>query len=26
MKGVRRFGVKEKLEPHYIGMFPILEK
>jgi hypothetical protein len=26
MKGVKRFGVKEKLAPHYIGPFPILEK
>jgi hypothetical protein len=25
MKGVKRFGVKEKLSPHYIGPFPILE-
>jgi hypothetical protein len=26
MKGVKRFGVKEKLAPRYIGLFPILEK
>jgi hypothetical protein len=26
MKGVKRFGVKGKLAPHYIGLFPILEK
>jgi hypothetical protein len=26
MKGVKRFGLKEKLSPHYIGPFPILEK
>jgi hypothetical protein len=26
MKGVKRFGVKEKLSPRYIGPFPILEK
>jgi hypothetical protein len=26
MKGVKRFGVKVKLSPHYIGPFPILEK
>jgi hypothetical protein len=26
MKGVKRFGVKGKLAPHYIGPFPILEK
>jgi hypothetical protein len=26
MKGVKRFGVKEKLSPHYIGPFSILEK
>jgi hypothetical protein len=26
MKGVKRFGVKEKLAPHYIGAFLILEK
>jgi hypothetical protein len=26
MKGVKRFGVKEKLAPHYIGPFSILEK
>jgi hypothetical protein len=26
VKGVNRFGVKEKLAPHYIGPFPILEK
>jgi hypothetical protein len=25
-KGVKRFGVKGKLAPHYIGPFPILEK
>jgi hypothetical protein len=26
LKGVKRFGVKGKLAPHYIGPFPILEK
>jgi hypothetical protein len=26
MKGMKRFGVKEKLAPRYIGLFPILEK
>jgi hypothetical protein len=26
MKGVKRFGVKEKLAPHYIVPFPIHEK
>jgi hypothetical protein len=26
MKGVKRFGMKEKLSPRYIGPFPILEK
>jgi hypothetical protein len=26
MKGVKRFGMKEKLAPHYIGPFPINEK
>jgi hypothetical protein len=26
MKGVKRFGVKGKLAPHYIGSFPIPEK
>jgi hypothetical protein len=26
MKGVKRFGVTEKLSPHYIGPFQILEK
>jgi hypothetical protein len=26
MKGVKRFGMKEKLAPCYIGPFPILEK
>jgi hypothetical protein len=26
MKGVKRFGVKGKLPPHYIRPFPILEK
>jgi hypothetical protein len=26
MKGVKRFGVKGKLVPRYIGVFPILEK
>jgi hypothetical protein len=26
MKSVKRFGVKEKLSPRYIGPFPILEK
>jgi hypothetical protein len=26
MKGVRRFGIKGKLDPRYIGLYPILEK
>jgi hypothetical protein len=26
MKNVKRFGVKGKLAPHYIGPFPIIEK
>jgi hypothetical protein len=26
MKGVKRFGMKGKLAPRYIGPFPILEK
>jgi hypothetical protein len=26
MKGMKRYGVKGKLEPRYIGPFPILEK
>jgi hypothetical protein len=26
MKGIKRFGVKGKLSPRYIGTFPILEK
>jgi hypothetical protein len=26
MKGVKRFTVKEKLSPRYIGPFPILER
>jgi hypothetical protein len=26
MKGMKRFGVKEKLAPYYIGPFPKLEK
>jgi hypothetical protein len=26
MNGVKRFGVKRKLAPRYIGPFPILEK
>jgi hypothetical protein len=26
MKGVKRFGVKGKLAPHYIWPFPMLEK
>jgi hypothetical protein len=26
MKGVKKFGVKEKLAPRYIGLFPILKK
>jgi hypothetical protein len=26
MKGVKRFGMKDKLAPCYIGPFPILEK
>jgi hypothetical protein len=25
MKGMKRFGVKGKLAPRYIGLFPILE-
>jgi hypothetical protein len=26
MKGVKRYGMKGKLAPHYIGPFPVLEK
>jgi hypothetical protein len=26
MKGVRRFGIKEKLAPRYIGLYPIIDK
>jgi hypothetical protein len=26
IKGVRRFGIKGKLAPHYIGSYPILDK
>jgi hypothetical protein len=26
MKGVRRFGIKGKLAPCYIGMYPIIDK
>jgi hypothetical protein len=26
MKGLRRFGIKEKLAPHYIGSYPIIDK
>jgi hypothetical protein len=26
MKGMKRFGVKGKLAPRYIGPFPIIEK
>jgi hypothetical protein len=26
MKGVCRFGIKEKLAPHYIGPYPIIDK
>jgi hypothetical protein len=26
MKGVRRFGIKGKLAPCYIGLYPILDK
>jgi hypothetical protein len=26
MKGMKRFGMKGKLAPHYIGPFPILKK
>jgi hypothetical protein len=26
MKGVRHFGIKGKLAPHYIGLYPILDK
>jgi hypothetical protein len=26
MKGVRCFGIKEKLAPHYIGLYPIIDK
>jgi hypothetical protein len=25
MKGVRHFGMKEKLAPHYIGLYPIIK-
>jgi hypothetical protein len=26
MKGVRHFGTKGKLAPHYIGLYPIIDK
>jgi hypothetical protein len=26
MKGVCRFGIKGKLAPHYIGLYPIINK
>jgi hypothetical protein len=26
MKGVRHFGIKGKLAPHYIGLYPIIDK
>jgi hypothetical protein len=26
MKGVRHFGIKEKLAPHYISLYPIINK
>jgi hypothetical protein len=26
MKGVRRFGIKGKLAPHYISLYPIIDK
>jgi hypothetical protein len=26
MKGVRRFGIKRKLAPRYIGLYPIIDK
>jgi hypothetical protein len=26
MKGVRRFSIKGKLAPHYIGLYPIIDK
>jgi hypothetical protein len=26
MKGVHRFGIKGKLAPRYVGLYPILEK
>jgi hypothetical protein len=26
MKDVYRFGIKEKLAPHYIGLYPIIDK
>jgi hypothetical protein len=26
MKGVRRFGIKGKLAPRYIGPYPIIDK
>jgi hypothetical protein len=26
MKGVRRFEIKGKLAPHYIGLYPIIDK
>jgi hypothetical protein len=26
MKGVRHFGIKEKLAPHYISLYPIIIK
>jgi hypothetical protein len=26
MKGVHRFGIKEKLSPRYIGLYPVIDK
>jgi hypothetical protein len=26
MKGIKRFGIKGKLTPHYIGPFPMIER
>jgi hypothetical protein len=26
MKGVRRFNIKGKIAPHYIGLYPIIDK
>jgi hypothetical protein len=26
MKGICRFGIKGKLAPHYMGMYPIIDK